>query len=177
MLDDQVIAGCFNAAFLLRESTRMCGGAAEPLYVPARDQRPAELHYREDFAASALHEAAHWCIAGRRRRALTDFGYTYLPPPRTQAEQDAFFAFELKTQALESIFADAAGVEFRPSADNLDADLEDFAQAIERIRADVERWCETTPDGRARRFVDALERARLSAGTTQGAAGSGRAGN
>ena len=40
----------------------MVGGAAEPLYLPDRGTRTAELHYREDFAASALHEAAHWCI-------------------------------------------------------------------------------------------------------------------
>ena len=100
MSTDLDIAACFNATFLHTEQTRMRGGAREPLYVPARDGQPAELRYREDFAASALHEAAHWCIAGRERRLLADFGYAYQPPPRTAAQQCGFYTLELKTQAL-----------------------------------------------------------------------------
>ena len=55
MTDHQAIANCFNATFSACEHVRIIGGAAEPLYVPARDEHPAQLHYREDFAASALH--------------------------------------------------------------------------------------------------------------------------
>ncbi len=159
MLDDRAIAACFDATFLASERTRMIGGAAEPLYLPACGDCPAELHYREDYAASALHEAAHWCIAGCERRTLTDFGYSYLPPPRTRVQQDAFFAFELKTQTLEAIFADAAGLEFQPSADNLDADVHAFARAIVATRSTVVNWLIETSDARARRFAHALEQA------------------
>ncbi len=159
MLSDRAIADCFNATFLASERTRMIGGAAEPLYLPVRSGSPAELHYREDYAASALHEAAHWCIAGSERRSLTDFGYSYLPPPRTKPQQDAFFAFELKTQTLEALFADAAGLDFRASADNLDADVQSFARAIVEARPTVARWLVASRDDRARRFTRALEQA------------------
>ena len=91
------------------------------------------------------------CIAGAWRRQQEDFGYAYICGPRSAEEQDAFFAAELKTQSLERAFAAALGLEFRPSADNLNADvdafsatLEDYEKLIERL-ADNHRWpaCQT----------------------------------
>jgi elongation factor P hydroxylase len=151
------IAACFNAAFYHAHTTQMRGGASEPLYLPAADGEPARLCYREDYAASALHEAAHWCIAGKRRRALVDFGYDYAPPPRSEAAQRHFFAQELRTQALESLFAKAAGVEFQPSADNLQADLSTFVEQLRAALPDASRWVCESSDPRARQFIDALE--------------------
>ena len=59
----------FNDCFAHSCNTRLCGGADEPLYQPAAT--PAGFHalyYRGDYFASALHEVAHWCIAGAQRR-------------------------------------------------------------------------------------------------------------
>lgn len=153
------IAACFNEAFSSSHHTRMLGGAQEPLYLPATDTQPARLYYREDFAASALHEAAHWCIAGRQRRTQVDFGYAYQPPPRSDTQQRRFFALEVRTQALESLFAAAAGVCFQPSADNLGSDIAPFAAQIERVVPQVQRWVATSADRRARQLLTALRRA------------------
>jgi elongation factor P hydroxylase len=155
MLDTDV-ADCFIACFAQSERTVMVGGASEPLYLPACGRRYAELHYREDFAASALHEAAHWCIAGNARRARVDFGYDYQAPPRSEPAQAAFFALEIKTQALECLFAQAAGVEFSASADNLNADVKQFEILLKRSTENVRDWLAHTQDSRARRYLQAL---------------------
>jgi elongation factor P hydroxylase len=110
-------ADCFGE----HESTELVGGAQEPLYLPA--QQSGELHrlyFREDYFASALHEVAHWCIAGARRRQQHDFGYWYAPDGRNEAQQRAFEAVECKPQALEWLFCLACAYPFRISLDNLD---------------------------------------------------------
>lgn len=116
---ERVFANCFAES----ESTRLCGGAEEPFYAPAG---PGDSHhviwYREDFFASALHEVAHWCIAGAERRRLPDFGYWYLPDGRSPAQQAAFERVEVKPQALEWCLSRACGFRFRVSIDNLAAE-------------------------------------------------------
>ena len=87
---ERVFAACFKATY----RTELKGGAAEPYYTGLAGGASARLYYREDFAASARHETAHWCIAGPTRLAMPDFGYAYTPPPRTQVEQNAFFRAE-----------------------------------------------------------------------------------
>lgn len=110
----------FDDCFALRWRTRLHGGADEPYYAPAREPgREHTLYYRSDYFASALHEVAHWCIAGARRRLEPDFGYWYTPGDRDAGQQRAFEAVETKPQALEWIFSRACGYRFRPSADNL----------------------------------------------------------
>ena len=109
----------------------MRGGAEEPLYIPPSSDRTGKLIYRSDYVSSALHETAHWCIAGPERRARVDFGYEYSPPPRNSEEQDQFFRFECRVQALEWIFSDCAQVTFHPSADNLEADTGQFLGQLE----------------------------------------------
>ncbi len=157
------IAACFNREFADSHNTVMLGGAAEPLYLPATAQAAAQLFYREDYAASALHEAAHWCIAGRQRRTLVDFGYAYQPPPRSPEQQALFFNLELRTQTLERVFAQAAGVEFQPSADNLACNTGEFAQQIEATLPQVGAWLTTPAGKRAQRFHAAL----ITAATAQ----------
>lgn len=111
----------FNACFSSRWNTRLVGGAEEPLYQPADAQGlPHILRYRADYFASALHETAHWCIAGERRRQLPDFGYWYAPEGRDLEQQRAFEKVESKPQALEWFFARACGYRFQVSADNLE---------------------------------------------------------
>lgn len=146
----------FNALFLLDFNTRLQGGADEPLYEPATAFRPALIHFREDFFASALHEVAHWCIAGRRRRQMLDYGYWYAPDGRNAAQQRVFESVEAAPQALEWIFADAARFPFRPSLDNLDADADSGARFRAAIRAQRARRCKQGLPARAARFQRAL---------------------
>lgn len=149
-LDHQAIADCFNACFAEFEGAKLVGGATEPLYLPASADRPACLLYREDHAASALHEAAHWCIAGKSRREKVDFGYPYSPPPRTDAAQQLFYKFELRAQALESLFCQSAGLKFTPSADNLEANTSQFAKAIQSQHFFTQAWLHSSTGARAR---------------------------
>lgn len=152
----------FDACFLTSHRTVLCGGADEPLYEvsPTPDLEPHRVIYRADYASSALHEVAHWCIAGRVRRQQTDYGYWYAPDGRSPAQQAEFERVEVKPQALESIFAEAAGVAFVLSADNLDGDpdpSEAFARAVAEQRA---RYLEAGLPARAGTFWHALLRAR-----------------
>lgn len=138
MPSSRAIERVFAACFLESHRTVLIGGADEPLYAPSRDGiAPHRVFYRADYASSALHEAAHWCIAGHRRRQLEDYGYWYEPDGRSEEQQRAFEAVEAAPQALESLFAEACGVTFHLSADNLDGGgvpSERFAAAVTRRR-------------------------------------------
>lgn len=126
------IARRFNRAVGRRHGTVLLGGASEPLYLPAVGERPAEIHFTRDYAQSALHELAHWCVAGRERRALPDYGYWYQPPPRDAAARERFFAVETRVQGLELLLAQAAGVRFHVSVDDPGSDPGDFADHVQR---------------------------------------------
>jgi elongation factor P hydroxylase len=155
------IAHTFNSTFAARFATVMIGGADEPLYLPASGRFPARIFHTHDFAASALHEAAHWCIAGEKRRRLVDYGYGYAPPPRAASDRAAFFALELEAQALESLFASCAGVAFRVSAD----DFATTAEERHRFASAVARRCEQrrhAVSSRAAAFMRALSLAHRS---------------
>ena len=140
-LSDREIAGCFNAGVGRRYCTRLLGGATEPVYEPACAARWGTIRYTRDYARSALHELAHWSIAGARRRRELDYGYCYLPPPRDAAAQAAFYAAEMRVQALEAVLAEVCGVPFEVSTDNLGgARGEDarFAAAVAAERCRLE---------------------------------------
>ena len=129
---DRSIAGLFNVRLGPKYATLLIGGAEEPLYLPAAPGRSrALLRYTRDYARSALHELAHWSLAGPQRRELVDYGYWYRPPPRSKAEQARFFAAELRVQALECLFCEVCGVVFHVSADNIGADTSGFASRVE----------------------------------------------
>ncbi len=134
--------------------TVLRGGASEPLYEPGR---PSVLHFREDYFASALHEVAHWCVAGPQRRQQVDFGYWYAPDGRDADTQRRFEQVEARPQALEWIFAEACGWPFVLSADNVEGD----ARPSEALAAAVaDRKARYLRDGlptRARRFREALQ--------------------
>lgn len=152
----EALAALFDREFLASEHTRLRGGAAEPLYCPAFGAAPATIYFRWDYAASALHEVAHWCLAGRRRRQRVDYGYWYAPEGRDAAQQAAFFRVEAAPQALESIFCEALGVPFSPSVDNPGQPLPDLAPFLEALAAQRARWEQGGLPPRAARFRDAL---------------------
>jgi elongation factor P hydroxylase len=151
----------FRQAFFEKFQTLLIGGADEPLYQPAANPGDAHrLFYREDYFSSALHEIAHWCIAGEERRKLLDFGYWYNPDGRTTTQQRAFEQVEIKPQALEWIFTRACGQPFRVSADNLSSDeteargpSEAFLRAVEDQAAS---YCLKGLPSRANAFAHAL---------------------
>lgn len=125
-LSCSAIEAAFNDELGRRFRTRLSGGHAEPLYLPPAGTCWGALHYRRDHSASALHEVAHWCVAGAGRRRLVDFGYEYVPAPRTLSQQVEFLRGEEQVQALECWFAEAAGVDFCCSFD----DVEDHFVAL-----------------------------------------------
>ena len=133
------------------------GGASEPFYLPGQ---PNQVLFRADYVRSALHEVAHWCVAGRRRRGLPDYGYWYTPDGRSAERQAAFFLVEAKPQAIESLFCEALNVAFAPSVDNLvhassDSALRAFEKRIGVWRA---RLLGGGLPRRASRFMAALAR-------------------
>ena len=155
------ICECFNKVFSAEFAVRLVGGGREPDYFPATSERSALIVARENFAASALHEAAHWCVASRARRALSDYGYEYLPPPREPAQQAQFFSSEARVQAVEWYLSRCAGNRFRASADDPDFSLSALAQFQSELWPLVARWeaeaVEKTVPPRAHRFGQALQ--------------------
>jgi len=149
---EAVFQRCFHACY----RTRLQGGAGEPLYLPAGPDRDAVIYYRADYAASALHEVAHWCIAGAERRQREDYGYWYIPDGRDAAQQRAFEQAEQRPQAVEWHFARAAGVPFRISLDNLTASSDDGPAFAAAVAAQARQFCLTGLPPRAEAFRHAL---------------------
>ncbi len=150
----------FEDCFFESHRTRLIGGGREPVYLPSENpmQSPHRVIYRADYLASALHEVAHWCLAGARRRRLEDYGYWYSPDGRSAAEQAAFERAEVDPQAIEWIFSDACGQEFHLSADNLAGGTgasRDFERAVEQRKA---AYLESRLPERAECYRRALER-------------------
>jgi len=162
---DHLVA-LFNQTFLATENTLLEGGAEEPFYLPGA---PARIYFRSDYPRSALHEVAHWCVAGARRRQMTDYGYWYSPDGRNAAGQSAFFAVEAKPQALESLFCGACGIDFAPSVDNVECEVD--SQVLTAFEQRIAHWRQTYQrlglPPRARRFAEVLRRA-LEATALQG---------
>ncbi|WP_269433963.1 elongation factor P hydroxylase [Halopseudomonas sabulinigri] len=148
-LFDRCFAGDFN--------TRLRGGFAEPEYLPADVVSPSHrIHFTRDYFRSALHEVAHWCVAGAERRLLPDFGYWYAPDGRTAGQQQAFEQVEVKPQALEWLFCVAAGHRFDVSTDNLSGEATDPEPFRAKVRAQVLSYLEAGLKERPARFVEAL---------------------
>jgi elongation factor P hydroxylase len=175
----------FNQAFLTSHNTRLVGGGDEPLYQPSvclnRSQDSAEIrrqlklgrpdareylnateshiYYREDFFASALHEVAHWCIAGEQRRKLIDYGYWYEPDGRSPSKQADFQIAECKPQALEWIFSIICRSDFSVSIDNLQS-IEaphNAAPFVTMVQQTVLEYCANGLPLRAQVFAIALQ--------------------
>lgn len=147
------IEAAFNECFTDRYNTVLLGGAEEPLYEPADDVH--RIWYRSDYASSALHEAAHWLIAGPARRRVRDYGYWY-EHERDADTQRRFELAEKRVQALECILSEAAGVDFRVSCDNFDESTLDLERFRGEVREEVRGWLERGLPPRAARFERAL---------------------
>lgn len=153
---DQKIQHIFNQTFLKKYNTRLVGGCQEPFYQAFRNDKPAVIFYREDYASSALHEVAHWCIAGRARRAQDDYGYWYHEDGRDAKQQAEFEQVEVKPQALESIFSLASGIKFKISVDNLTNGNDSSHHFRDCVKDQALKYLSTGMPGRAEAFLDAL---------------------
>jgi elongation factor P hydroxylase len=147
----------FNNCFLAKYNTQLLRGANEPLYQPADNNLPHNtIYFAHGFYASALHECAHWFIAGRERRKLADFGYWYEPDGRSAEQQALFLRVEVKPQAIEWILSVAANFRFRVSLDNLNGEAVDDAAFKQGLYDQIKQYCEKGLPARAAIFRRAL---------------------
>lgn len=157
--DSAQLIEIFDRIFIASHATCLRGGAEEPLYQPAG--RAGDLNqvvFTRDYFASALHEVAHWCVAGAERRRQLDYGYWYAPDGRNQKQQLEFERVEVKPQALEWLFSAAAGRRFRVSADNLNLNQgpsDSFKTAVWQQAQDC---CRQGVNQRVEAFLEALVR-------------------
>ena len=113
----------FENTFYQSHNTRLVKGEHEPVYIPANQQTPFhQIVFAHGFYASALHEIAHWLVAGDKRRLAEDYGYWYCPDGRDKVQQAEFEAVEVKPQAIEWALSVAAGFDFKVSVDNLNGE-------------------------------------------------------
>ena len=149
----------FQHCFFNEYNTQLVKGDDEPIYCPADSTRPFHaIYFAHGFYASALHECAHWLIAGAERRQQLDFGYWYAPDGRTAEQQRLFQQVEVKPQAIEWILSVAAGHRFRVSIDNLngETDPSDIDAFKEAVYQQVNRYCQEGLPRRAARFRQSL---------------------
>lgn len=154
---DDLIA-LFDKTFSQSFNTRLIRGEHEPIYLPADAETPYHrIIFAHGFFSSALHEIAHWCIAGAKRRLLEDYGYWYCPDGRDESQQKAFEQKEIKPQAVEWALTLSAGRNFRVSTDNLNGaepDREGFTRAVYAQLCD---YAETAFPPRAVTLMAALQ--------------------
>lgn len=116
------------AKLFAHHHTILVRGGDEPEYFPAspspNSPKPAQIVFAHGYFSSSLHEISHWCIAGKKRRQLQDFGYWYTQDGRTQSQQQAFEQVEIKPQAIECLFTLACRRYFYVSQDNLNASFD-----------------------------------------------------
>ena len=151
----ETLVTVFDRVFRTTDDTILCGGATEPFYEPGS---PSVIHFREDYDRSALHEVAHWCVAGAGRRRLPDYGYWYAPDGRNPDQQRAFYTVEVKPLAIEALFCEALNLPFAVSVDNLTvaadcSEIKVFGAAVNR---QIALFRLRGLPHRARRFGEAL---------------------
>lgn len=163
------LVALFNDTFADEYDTVLSGGADEPLYSPATSDKPAMICFREDYFSSALHEIAHWCIAGAERRKQTDYGYWYTADGRDHEQQQAFFSAEVKPQSMEWLLSHACDYPFQVSVDNVAAQeradwtyWEQLTQQKQQFRQQcfdqIVDWYATSLPSRGTKFMNVLAR-------------------
>lgn len=151
------LAFVFHETFEARYQTRIAGGGQEPIYRPiGPDQSHHLIVYTRDYGASALHEIAHWCVAGAQRREQEDYGYWYAPDGRSAEQQAVFERVEVVPQAFEWMFSVASGRAFKVSADNLEAGVGASDAFKASIYRQVQCYCEQGLPERAGQYAAAL---------------------
>jgi elongation factor P hydroxylase len=149
----------FNATFIKTENTVLVKGGHEPIYIPARhSQQHHQIVFAHGYFASALHEIAHWCIAGKQRRLLEDYGYWYQPDGRDSKQQVEFEKVEVKPQAIEWAFSCASGKLFTVSTDNVKGAAVDTQGFQEAVKRQIMLYLKHGFPSRAAEFIGVLHR-------------------
>lgn len=147
----------FDACFGADYNTRLIKGEGEPIYLPIDKQQDFNgIFFAHGFFSSALHECAHWLIAGAERRKLVDFGYWYTPDGRTAEQQALFQCVEVKPQAMEWILSKASGHKFRVSVDNLNGEQTDTEHFKNAVYQQIMHYCKVGLSPRAQKFRNSL---------------------
>ncbi|GFD82565.1 transporting ATPase [Tenacibaculum sp. KUL118] len=155
--DVPTLMSLFNSTFE-DFNTRLVLGKDEPIYIPAgRGESYHQIVFAHGFFSSALHEIAHWCIAGEKRRLLEDYGYWYCPDGRDETQQADFEKVEIKPQAIEWAFTEAAGRAFQVSTDNLNGVQPDREGFTRNVAAQLAHYKAHGFPPRAERFINALK--------------------
>ncbi|MGJ3255460.1 MAG: elongation factor P hydroxylase [Alcanivorax sp.] len=156
----------FRATFFHSHTTVLEGGGEEPVYRPGN---PHRICYTRDYFRSALHEIAHWCVAGPVRRQQEDYGYWYAPDGRNAEQQAEFTRVEVLPQAYEALFCAACGHPFRVSLDNLDGEAGEEGAFAEQVHSKAlslvinglperpRRWCQTLAEFYGRKSISLEE--------------------
>lgn len=154
--DVPTLISLFNSTFE-DFNTRLVLGDDEPIYIPEGSEKPYhQIVFAHGFFSSALHEIAHWCIAGEKRRLLEDYGYWYCPDGRDAAQQADFEKVEIRPQAIEWAFTEAAGRKFQVSTDNLNGAEPDREGFTRNVAAQLALYKAHGFPPRAERFINAL---------------------
>ena len=153
----QDLINLFEQTFYRQYNTKLVKGDHEPIYLPANiDSDFHQIVFAHGYFSSALHEIAHWCIAGRERRLLEDFGYWYEPDGRTQEQQLLFEQLEIKPQAIEWAFCLAVNKPFNVSADNLNGNGSDTVAFKLKVHQQVSVYLINGFPKRAQLFINVL---------------------
>ncbi|MEP1552182.1 MAG: elongation factor P hydroxylase [Paraglaciecola sp.] len=148
----------FDKTFAESERTLLVKGEDEPIYIPAKTaDNKHQIVFAHGYFASALHEVAHWCIAGKARRLLEDYGYWYCPDGRDAEQQAEFEKVEVKPQAIEWAFSLAAGKSFRVSTDNLNGAPVNAEKFQAAVKEQLTQYIDLGFPPRAQQFIEVLQ--------------------
>lgn len=152
----ELLSSWFERCFFSDYGTRLVGGAQEPLYLPSKENERPVIRFRDDYVSSALHEVAHWCIAGKDRLSLVDYGYWYEANTRTESQQKVFEHVEVRPQAVECALHWCCGLTFRVSVDNFSLPDYDASPFAERVSAMLKELIVLGLPKRAERFCECI---------------------
>lgn len=118
MNDDDLCTNLIDLFEHLFPTLIIIGGADDPYYEAPKANRKGKIFFKENYPRSLLHEMAHYCLAGKKRRKLDDYGYWYTECGRTSEEQELFQLVEARPQGLEKAMCEVIGIHFSPSLDD-----------------------------------------------------------
>ncbi|TEW55975.1 elongation factor P hydroxylase [Psychromonas sp. RZ22] len=156
----QDIIEIFNQTFYVSYNTKLVLGGNEPLYQPAHEHcQYHQIIFAHGYFSSALHEIAHWLVAGEQRRCQLDYGYWYEPDGRDQLRQIEFEKVEVLPQAIEWALSVSCGLEFDVSSDNLSGIVINRLAFKQKVYHQVLTLLETGFSPRTRILLKACQKA------------------
>ena len=145
-----------NEHYLNHYKTILVGGFDEPFYKASQGSDLAEIRFTQDYIRSALHELAHWCVAGSERRKTDDFGYWYANDGRNQQQQNEFYKVEIKPQAIEWALSLICGVKFEASIDNLQQQVTGAELFEQQLHQQLKQYCSNGFNKKTRALIQTL---------------------